>query len=363
MPAPGLSRRPAVAAAVGLLVLLVAAGCRAVPADTTTLGTGLRGNYAGLRGAVVGSGSTFQAPFQEVAIDQFGSVAPDVDVNFHPSGSGRGKQELADQLVDFAATDSVVRPEDRPKFKGGELVVVPVVAAPVAVAYNLAGVDLLQLRPETLARIFQRDVTTWDDPLIVADNPGSTLPDRPIILARRAESSGTTNNFTSYLRAAAGEAWRLGSGDSISWPDDTQAGVGNAGVSQVVQASPGAIGYIDFADAEALHLLTVAIRNRSGAFVRPTVDGATQAMAAASVNEELVVDALDAAGAGAYPITAVTYLVTYRHQVDRERADALRGFLSFLLSDAQTLAPTADMAPLPEALRAKAAARLDAITT
>jgi phosphate transport system substrate-binding protein len=362
MPATGRSRRPAVAAAVGLLVL-AAVGCRSVAPDATTLGTGVVGHYAGLRGSAVGSGSTFQAPYQEVAIDAFGPLAPDVDVNFHPSGSGRGKQELADQLVDFAATDSVVRAEDRPKFKGGDLVTVPVVAAPVAVVYNLAGIELLQLRPETLAGIFQREVTRWDDPRIVADNPGSALPGRPIILARRADNSGTTNNFTSYLRTAAGSDWHLGSGDSIAWPDDTQAGVGNAGVSQVVQASPGAIGYVDFADAEALHLLTVAIRNRSGAFVRPTVDGAAQALSTAAVSDDLVVDALDASSPAAYPITAVTYLVTYRRQDDREKADALRGYLSFLLSDGQQLAPTADMAPLPEALRVRAAARLDAIGT
>jgi phosphate transport system substrate-binding protein len=109
--------------------------------------------------------------------------------------------------------------------------------------------------------------------------------------------------------------------------------------------------------------LTVAIRNRSGAFVLPTVDGAAQALAAAVVSDDLVVDALDTSSPGAYPITAVTYLVTYRRQDDREKADALRGYLSFLLSDAQQLAPTADMAPLPEALRARAAARLDAIGT
>lgn len=354
------SRCPGPLARVVMVVVgaLILVACRPVPPDATTGGTGLRGSYRALRGPVVGAGSSLQAPFQEVAIDQLSSLAPDLDVNYQASGSGRGKQELADQLVDFAGTESAVRPEDTGKFKGGALLTIPVVGAPIAVTYNLEGVEFLQLRPETLAQIFQRDITRWDDPRIAADNPGTAFPARPILLARRADSSGTTNAFTAYLALAAGSAWRLGSGDTITWPDDTQASVGNAGVSQVVKTTPGSIGYADAADANATSLLTVAIRNRNGEFVRPTVDGASRALEASTVSDDLLVHALDAPGAGVYPITTVTYLLTYAEQRDAAKADALKGYLGFLLSDGQALAASATMTPLPEPLRQRAVAAL-----
>jgi phosphate transport system substrate-binding protein len=347
--------------ALGLIAALLLVACRPVPPDTPTVGTAVNPAWASLHGSLVGAGSSFQAPFQEVAIDAFSSVARDLAINYQGSGSGRGKQELADQLVDFAGTDSRVKPEDRSKFKGGALLSVPVAGAPVAITYNLSGVEFLQLSPANLAGIFQRDITRWDDPRVAADNPGSSLPAQEIILARRADSSGTTSNFTSYLAVAAAGPWRLGAGDSVAWPDDTQAGVGNAGVSQIVKSTPGSIGYVDFADAKALGLLTVAVRNRAGAYVRPTLEAASAALAVARVSDDLEVDALDAAGDAAYPITAVTYILTYRVQHDAETADALRGYLTFLVSDGQALATRADMAALPEPLRRRAEAALAAI--
>src|SRR2546423_9504798 len=126
------------------------------------------------------SGSTFQKPFLEEAGKAFSAKQTAVTINVGGGGSGKGKQDLADQVVDIAGSDSIPKPEDKAKFKGGELLYFPTVAAPITLSYNLSGVDKLVLDADTIAKIFQRQVKTWDDPAIKGLNPGAKLPSSPI---------------------------------------------------------------------------------------------------------------------------------------------------------------------------------------
>ena len=137
----------------------------------------LADDYAKLSGTINGSGSTFQKAFDDEVIKNFKTIAPSVTVNYAGGGSGKGKQDLADQVVDFAGTDSTVKHEDMSKYKGGAIFYFPTVVGPITVSYNLSGVDKLQLERTTLAKIMQRKVTTWNDAAIAADNPGVTLPE------------------------------------------------------------------------------------------------------------------------------------------------------------------------------------------
>ena len=116
-------------------------------------------------------------------------------------------------------------------------------------SYNLNGVDKLQLSGETLGGIFSTAIKTWNDPKIAADNPGVTLPNTPIVVAHRSEGSGTTSNFTKYLTKAGGSAWTLGAGDTVNWPASTQGAQANSGVASLIKSTPGAVGYVDLADA------------------------------------------------------------------------------------------------------------------
>ena len=142
--------------------------------------------------------------------------------------------------------------------------------APITVSYNLSGVTKpLKFTPATLAKIFQGDITTWNDPAIAADNPGVKLPSTKITIARRSDSSGTTQNFTSYLTKAAGSVWKLGAGSTVTWPDGSQGGNGNPGVSTIVKATDGAIGYVDYSDAVASGLKFGSVQNPSGKFIAP----------------------------------------------------------------------------------------------
>jgi phosphate transport system substrate-binding protein len=307
-----------------------------------------------------GSGSTLSKPYQEVAIEQFKKSHGDVTINYGGGGSGKGRQDLADMVVDFAGSDSPFKEADAAKAKGGQLLYFPILLSPIAVAYN-AGVDKLQLSAPTIAKIFERQIKKWNDPAIAADNPGAKLPDTDIVVAHRADGSGTTQNFTEYLTAAAPGAWKLKSGSTVEWPSDTQAGQGSAGVAQIVKSTKGAIGYVDLSDAKASGLKYATIKNRAGKFVEPTAESASAAGEGIQVKDNLTFSAIDAKGEKAYPITAQTWVITYAKQTDRAKGDALKAYITYLVKDGQSLLSGIDYAPLPKTLQDKAIKQVEKI--
>jgi phosphate transport system substrate-binding protein len=169
-------------------------------------------DYSKLSGTLNGSGSSFQDSFDQKAKTEFAKVASGVTVNYTKSGSSAGKQDLANQVVQFAGTDSLIKDADKPTFKGGEVLYFPTVGAPITVSYNLSGVDTLKLSADVLAGIFQGDITSWNDPKIAADNSGVSLPSTSIAVVHRSDGSGTTSNFTKYLKTASPTRCKLDSG-------------------------------------------------------------------------------------------------------------------------------------------------------
>jgi phosphate transport system substrate-binding protein len=335
-------------------------------ANTSGSGTTLAGanlDCAAASGTLNGSGSTFQKAFNDEAIAQLPDTSPNLTVNYAGGGSGTGKQQLQNKAVDFAGTDSTVKTEDLPNYQGGAILYFPTVVAPITVSYNLSGVSELKLSPETLAKIFQTDITTWNDPAIEADNPGASLPSTPIVVARRAESSGTTSNFTKFLDSAAQGTWTLGSSDSPSWPANTQAGQGNTGVAQIVKDTAGAVGYVDFSDANAAGLSTASIKNKAGDFVAPSLEAASAAAANTTINPDLTYNPINAPGADSYPITSPTWIILYSTQANAGLVLAQQCWLDFLLTTGQGFAESVDYAPLPTTLQSQAVAQLSKITT
>jgi phosphate transport system substrate-binding protein len=307
------------------------------------------------------SGATFPKPFYEEAITAFKDVQPKITQAYGAGGSGKGRQDLADQLVDWAGSDGLVKDEDRAKFKGGDFLYFPTVSAPITVSYNVRGLDKLQLSPDTIARIFQRQITVWNDPAIAADNPGAKLPATDITVAHRSDGSGTTENFTKFLAAAAPAVWTLKSGSTVEWPADSQAGNGNAGVASIVKGTDGAVGYVDLSDAKATGLAFASVKNKAGKYVEPTLKSTEAALAGATVNPDLTYNPLWASGDEAYPIAAPTWILVYKNQTDRAKGAALKAWLGFVLGDAQDMAEDLDYAKLPDALRDKAVAQIDQI--
>ncbi len=304
------------------------------------------------------SGATFQKAFQEVAIEAFTKGNSAIKVNYGAGGSGKGRQDFADQVVDFACTDAPYKEADLGKVKGGEFFYIPNVLGPITVSFNIDGVDKLQLSPVVLAKIFQREIKKWNDPAIVADNAGAKLPDADIVVARRSDGSGTTENFTKYLTLAAPDAWKLKSGSTVEWPADTQAGNGNSGVAQIVKSTKGAIGYVDLSDAKASGLKYAALKNASGAFVEPTVAAATAAGDGIEIKDNLIFSALDSKAAAAYPITAQSWCLVYAKQTDHAKGTAVVAYFTYMLTDGQKLLEEIDFAPIPKALQDKALAQL-----
>jgi phosphate transport system substrate-binding protein len=310
------------------------------------------------------SGATFQKAAQEVTIDAFGKVNPNVKINYGAGGSGKGRQDFADKVVDFACTDAPFKADDAKKVKGGELFYIPNLLGAITVSYNLptsAGVAKLQLSPDTLAKIFQRDIKKWNDPAIVADNPGVTLPDLDIVVARRSDGSGTTENFTKYLDKAATGTWKLKSGSTVEWPSDTQAGNGNGGVAQIVKSTKGAIGYVDLSGAKGSKLTYASIKNQAGKFVAPDAASVTAAGDGIEVKDDLLFSALDAKGDAAYPLTAQSWCMVYAKQTDKAKGTAVKSYFKFMLTDGQALLAEIDFAPVPKSLQDKALAKIEKI--
>ena len=337
----------------------------AAPTESSTAmsaDTGEAVDYAALQGDLVSSGATFPKAFYDEAIATLAEEAPDLVIEYGGGGSGKGRSDLQEKVVDFAGTDSTVKEEDFAKFTGGEFVYVPTVLAPITISYNMAGIDELQLTPATIAAIFQLEITNWSDPLIAADNPDATLPDEAIVVARRADGSGTTDNFSKFLNAAVGPdttgEWLLGTGSELEWPEGTQAGDGNSGVAQIISSTEGAIGYVDLSDANANGFKFAAVQNKAGNFVLPTLDATTAAAEGVEVKDDLTFFVGWADGDEAYPIAAQTWIIAYTTQDDPAKAENIRGFLTYLLTEGQEMAPSIDFAPLPDELREMAMANI-----
>ena len=347
-----------------LAMALLAVGCGGSD-DTPTASTdntapGAAATEARLSATLNGSGATFPKSFYEVAIAGYQKVQPGVTVNYAGGGSGTGRQNLQDGVVDYAGSDGLVKAADVPKYKG-EFLYIPTVAAPITVSYNLGDVKDLTLDADTIAKIFQRQIKKWDDPAIAALNSGAKLPSTDITVAHRSDGSGTTENFTLYLVSAAPSTWTLKSGSTVEWPADTQAGNGNQGVAQIVKSTTGAIGYVDLSDAKASGLQFAKVRNKAGKAVVPSVESTTAALDGAEVQPDLSYNPLNAAGDGAYPITAPTWILVYKNQTDRAKGEALKSFLRYMVTDGQKLAQDIDYAPLPTSLQQKTIAQIDSV--
>ncbi len=338
-----------VLAALALPVLLIGSGASAATSTDKLASATLNGD-----------GSTFQLGFNQVVIGAFKPVQKSVTINYQGNGSGAGRTDFVNGVVDFAGTDAPYKSTDpqppTPFFY------FPTVVAPITVSYNVSGVSKLRLSPETTAKIFSGAITTWDDDAIKSDNPSAKLPDTTITVVHRSDSSGTTQNFTSWLTKAAPTDWTIGSGSTVSWPSGTQGATGNSGVAKLIGDTDGAIGYVDFSDATASGLTFASIKNSSGKYIPPNLVAASAAVQGATVNPDLTFDPINASGTGAYPITSPTWILVYQDQTDADKGAAIVAFLDYIYKEGQKLAGSVDYAPLPKAMLKQAKAQVKKIT-
>ncbi|MEU6577752.1 phosphate ABC transporter substrate-binding protein PstS [Streptomyces sp. NPDC046805] len=308
------------------------------------------------KGQLLADGSSAQKNAIDAWVKQF-SQACGVQINYKGGGSGAGVTAFNQGQVAFAGSDSALKPEEvaasKKICKGGQGIDLPMVGGPIAVGYNVPGVDNLVLDAPTLAKIFDSKITNWNDPAIKKLNPSAKLPNLKIQAFHRSEDSGTTDNFTKYLKATAdwkysgGKAWQAKGG---------QAASGSAGVAQGVKQNKGAIGYFELSYAKDMS--TVAINTGAKTPVKPSVESATADIAAAKVvgtGKDLSLD-LDykTKAEGAYPITLVTYEIACDKGNKPDTLPATKAFLNYIASeDGQKVLSENDYAPIPAEIIAK----------
>jgi phosphate transport system substrate-binding protein len=322
-------------------------------------------------GTLNAQGSSAQKNAMDEWIKTYQQQCPDATVNYEPSGSGAGIAAFTSGTADFAGSDSALKEGDETakanaRCAGGQAVNLPMVTGPIAVVYHVDGVDKLQLKPATIARIFAGEITKWDDPAIKADNAGATLPGTAIQTVHRSDSSGTTDNFTKFLSKTAPSDWTFGNDKTWKAPGGTGA-KGSDGVASAVRQADGAIGYVEWSFAENSGLAMAKVGNGAGEFAELTAESAGKAIAGAQITGTapdltMSIDYLTKQ-AGAYPLVLVTYEIACTKGLPADKAKLVKSFLSYAASsEGQNALTELGYAPLPESVRAKVAASIDAIS-
>jgi phosphate transport system substrate-binding protein len=303
---------------------------------------------------ISGAGSTFVYPVMTRWIQDFSKAHSNVQVNYQSIGSGGGIQQVRAGTVDFGASDAPLTDEQLREMK--PVIQIPESAGPVCVTYNLPDLKQpLQLSPDALAGIFLGNIKTWQDSAIAKDNPGVTLPNTPVVVSHRAEGSGTTNIFTTYLAAISPE-WqaKVGKGNSVNWPVGL-GGKGSEGVTGNIRNSPGAIGYVELTYAQQNHLPVAKIKNQAGQYIAATAQATTAAINAfsgqLSQDPRLPIVNPPASAVDAYPISGLTFLIIPKDGQGKAKRAALKSFVQYVITDGQATAGSLNYAPLPDGVK------------
>lgn len=301
-----------------------------------------------------GAGSTFVYPVMTRWVEGFSQAHPNVQINYGSIGSGGGIEQVKAGTVDFGASDAALTDAQLAEMK--PVIQFPESAGPVVVTYNIPELSQpLQLSAEALSGIFLGQITSWQDAKIAADNPGVTLPKEPIVVVHRADGSGTTAAFTTYLSAVNAD-WKskVGAGKSVSWPVGL-GGKGSEGVTGQLRQSPGAIGYVELTYAEQNRLPVAKIKNQAGNYVAPSTASTTAAINAFAAQlaqdpRTPIVNPPATAG-DAYPISTLTFLIVPKDGQDKDKRAALKSFLQYVVTDGQATANGLNYAPLPDGVK------------
>jgi phosphate transport system substrate-binding protein len=322
---------------------------------------------AQLGGTLNGAGATFPQPVYQEWAARF-QEKTGTTVNYQGIGSGGGVAQFTAGTVDFGASDASMSDEEiaEAQKKGSDPIHVPTVLGAVTVSYNLDGVESgMKLDGATIANIFLAKVKKWNDPAIAGQNPDLKLPDSNITICHRSDESGTTKNFTAFL-AAYSDEWKNGPGvdKSVKWPGGTGA-KGNDGVAACIKQNAGAVGYVEQAYALANNFTFASVKNKSGDYIAPSLEGASAAAVGLDIPDDLRISTIDAPGKTAYPITALTFLLVWQDACkagkDEGAAKRVKAWLQYAEGDGQSVAKELQYAPLPDDLHTKAVAKVDAL--
>jgi phosphate transport system substrate-binding protein len=324
-----------------------------------------------LSGTLVGAGSSAVGAAQETWIAEFQTANPEVTITYDPSGSGAGRETFLAGGSDFAGTDRAFNDEEVAAGGFGScaadsgIVQLPLYISPIAVIFNVEGVDTLSLDADTIAGIFAGTITNWTDEAITSQNEGVELPDLAITPVHRSDDSGTTENFTDYLAQAAPDVWTY-EADGV-WPIESgEAAQGTSGVVDAVTNGTGTIGYADASRAGDLGTVAVLIGEE---YVPYSAEAAAAVVDASPFVEgrpefDLSIELDRTPDSAAYPIVLVAYLVGCETYLDADKAELVKAYFTYMAStDGQAAASQgAGSAPISETLFERVAAAIDVMS-
>jgi len=304
---------------------------------------------------IIGSGASFPFPLYATWFKDFSKKTPGATVDYQAKGSGAGIQDLTNKTVDFAASDAAMTPAEIAKVADG-VVLLPMTAGEIVLAYNIPGAEKgLKLPRDVYPDIFLGNITRWNDPRLVAANPDIKLPDLPITVVRRSDSSGTTFVFTKHLSAISPAfAEKVGTGTNVQWPqsDKIVAAPKNDGVTATIKQTPGSIGYIEYGYAKLTKANVAILQNKAGKFVPAGSEGGAIALASAKMPDDLIAWVSDPEAAEAYPIVSFTWML-FNQKQDPAKAEILRKLVAYGLTDGQKMADAMGYIPLPPSVAEK----------
>lgn len=300
---------------------------------------------------LTGAGASSPYPLYSKWVEEYKDVEPNTLVDYMSIGSGGGIKGIIDNTIDFAGTDTPMTDEELSRVSGSVLHI-PALIGAVAITYNLPDKPVLNLDGQAIADIFLGKIEKWNDPRLVALNPGISFPDSDIAVIHRSDGSGTTYVFSDYLSDIS-PSWKNGpgKGKSIEWPIGMGA-KGNEGVAGQVAQVEGSIGYVELAYAVKNGLPSALIQNKAGKFIEPSTASATAAASAAAVNlpDDMRVSIVNAPGETSYPLATFSFLLVCQEQKNQAKGRALAQFLWWAVHEGQVYTTDLYFAPLPESI-------------
>ncbi len=310
-----------------------------------------------------GAGASFPYPLYTKMFDAY-YQKNSVQVNYQSIGSGGGIKAISSKVVDFGASDGPVSDAKLKKIDG-KLLHIPMALGAITLAYNLPGNPDVRMDNPTLSDILLGKITKWNDAKIQALNPNVKLPDLAITFVHRSDGSGTTYGFTDYMNRAGSE-WhqKVGMGKTVNWPLGI-GGKGNEGVSATIKQNLGAFGYIEFAYARQNNMKVMALKNKSGNFIKPSIEAVSKA-AAVNLPDDTRVSIADTSAPQGYPISSFTWILLYQEQNYDGRSEAqgkaLVDLVWWMCHEGQKINAGLDYAPIPAGAVEKAEKILQSIT-
>jgi phosphate transport system substrate-binding protein len=307
-----------------------------------------------------GAGASFPAPLYQRWFSAINEEYPGLEVNYQSVGSGAGIEQYLSGTVDFGASDAPLTDEERQQFidqYGSDPIQVPMTGGLVVFAYNLEGVDNLQLSRDAYCGIVTGEVTNWNDPILAEENPDIDLPNQPITWVHRSDGSGTNFLFTNHISEAC-PSWTAGAAKSVEWPAGIGA-KGNEGIAAQVQQTNGAIGYTEYAYANENDISMATIENAAGNYIEPSPQAASQVFEGVEVPEDFALLIPDPAGEEAYPIAGLTWLLVYPEYNEPETAAAMQQIISWSLQSGDDIATELGYIPLPSDVEERVIATIE----